>query len=136
MSEISRDSEYQQIHASIARLFQSRERVFQFFIVVNGILLSVVANTEASFGLSAPLTIFGIIFGVISLLMEMRYIKIIDRYVAFGMQFERENGATLIQTVWKTPGPRVRHLYNCLYGIIILLWGAILIQQLTSAISG
>ncbi len=103
MSTIMKDCEYNQIHAFMTRLLQTRERAFQFMIALNGILLSVAINKG-----DAPFIIIIIAFFSISISfvfwgIERRTIQVLDVCIDYAKNFETKHGAEFLNTVWNSP---------------------------------
>lgn len=129
--------EYEQVLNFIRYFLDYRIKIFNFYVLLNGGLLTVTFTYIDQLGGRLIISVFAAVISVIALLADKRCVSIADYYREAAMRLERQLGFADIQEVHKIcmkPGIRFRFLFAWLYCLLMIIWILIILFSILSQV--
>ncbi len=117
--------EYEQALIFTRYFLDYRTKVFGFNVTINGILLTVVLTHASTATAKLSLSVFAIIVLLISLMTEIRSIRIADEYRKVAIEIENELGLSAVTKAHGVVGEHfitLRLLFRSMYALMVLFW--------------
>jgi len=128
--------EYEQVLQFLRYFLDYRIKIFNFYMVINGVLLTVTFTYIQSLGGRVAVSVFALIISLIAMLAEDRSGKIANYYREAAIDLEKDLELTRMTEVHKksmssTP---FRALFKWFYYMLMVLWLLILLFSILTEI--
>ena len=125
--------EYSEIHGFLKHLLDYRATIFNFAVISNSALLTVVLTYSLSFEKIGRilLSIFGLGISIIFLMAEKRTMQTFGQYLTYAKTVENKLGIGVLSFVQsEIEGNKfsLRRCFKALYILMMLIWFVVLIQ--------
>ena len=130
--------EYEQVLNFVRYFLDYRIKIFNFYVLLNGALLTVTLTYINQLGGRIIISAFAAVISVIALFADKRCVSIADHYREAAMRLERQLGFADIQEVHKIcmePGIRFRFLFAWLYYLLMIIWILIILFSILSQVA-